>query len=67
MASLEDWKLHAFEQILDNHLLPSYKKELFASVIDTKKRIQDYVFGQKLTIIIFNYNKTYQNIILEYI
>ena len=65
MATLADRKLRALERILDDHLIPPYEGEPFASAINAKERVQDYAFSQGFAIVINNHDKIRQIIVLE--
>lgn len=57
--------LRALERIPDDHLLPLYEGEPFATAVDAKDRFQDYAFSQGFAIVIHNHEKTRQIIVLE--
>ena len=66
MATLADRKSRALERIPDDHLIPQYERELFATAVDAKDRVQDYAFSPEFAIFIYNHDKTRQIIILEF-
>ncbi len=39
MATVADRKSRALERIPDDHLIPSYEKEIFATAVDAKDQV----------------------------
>ena len=65
MATLADRKSRALERIPDDHLLPPYEREPFATAVDAKDRVQKYAFSQGFAIVMYNHDKTRQIVVLE--
>ncbi len=65
MATLADRKSRALERIPDDHLIPPYEKEPFATTVDAKDRVQDHAFSQGFAIFIRNHDKTRQIIVFQ--
>ena len=65
MATLADRKSRALERIPNDHLISSYEREPFATIVNAKDRVQDYKFSQRSPIVINNHDKTCSIIVLE--
>ncbi len=65
MATLADRRSRVLERIPDDHLIPLYEEEPFATAVDGKDRVQAFPFSQKFAIFIHNHDKTRQIIVFE--